>query len=683
VADIRIGIDVGGTYTDVVGLDASTGRLATHKLESTPDDPSEAISTGLHALLEREGWAIGDVAYFAHGSTVATNALLQGKGARVALVTTRGFRDILEIGRQTRPHLYDLQVDKPTPLASRDLRFEVTERIGPDGEIIEPLDERDLLRVVDRIRVSGAQSVAVCLLHGYRFPEHEQLVRRAIARELPHLPMSVAHELQPEFREFERVNTTVVNAFLQPLVGSYVNALSRRLVASGIRCRPYMTQSNGGVISLDTAASQSYRTALSGPSSGVVAASYLASAAGLANVITLDMGGTSTDLGLIHRGDYAVATSRTVGGYPIKTPMIDIHTIGAGGGSVGWCDAGGLLKVGPMSAGAVPGPACLGRGGDQATVTDANVALGILNAESFLGGRVPVRREFARAALARLAGELGIDPDHAARGLIQVAVANMVGATRVISVQRGHDPRDFTLVPFGGAGPLHGAWVMRELGIPRMLVPETPGLLCAFGLLVTDLRRDFSQTSLRPADSADPDSITSTYEGLERSAEAWLDAEGFRLDRRAIRRTVDMRYRGQNHELPVAVPGGRLNPTAIATVIDDFYDAHEQAYGYAARGEPAEFVTFRVEALGLMEKAPLQREPVDVMHAPTAAIIGTRRTILDEPRHTSVYDRGALRPGHWLDGPAIIEQMDSTTLVLAGQIARVDGLRNLVVEEHR
>ncbi|MFN8524822.1 MAG: hydantoinase/oxoprolinase family protein [Chloroflexota bacterium] len=679
---LRVGIDVGGTFTDVVAVESDSGRALVHKIPSTPSDPAEAIVRGLTEIAALTGQGLDHVEYFAHGSTVATNALLQRQGARVGLITTEGFRDLLEIGRQTRPHLYDLQVDKPPPLASRDLRLGVPERLQHDGTVLQPLDLAALRAALARLGRGGIESLAICFLHSYREPAHERAARDLAAELLPGVFLSVSHEVLPEFREFERLNTTVVNAFLGPGVGRYLRSLEDRLAQAGPACSPYMTQSNGGIVSLATAARFPFKTALSGPSSGVIAAGYIGQHVGRPNVVTFDMGGTSADFSLIADGRLSVASQREVGGYPVKTPMIDVHTIGAGGGSIAWVDPGGLLKVGPASAGADPGPACYGQGGTEATVTDAHVVLGTLNSGAILGGALTIDRAAAEEAVARIGRKIGLGTVETARGIVAVAVANMVRAIHVISVQRGRDPRDYTLMAFGGAGPLHAAWIARELGVREVLVPERPGLLCAYGLLVTDARADFVQTALQRADQPDLEAIAATVEGLERAGERWLDAEGFGRADRLLSRWVAMRYRGQNHELSVAMPPGPITAETVVAVVEGFYAEHERAYGYAVRGEPTELVTFRVEAVGLMPKAPLAAEPLGSEEPEAGATIGHRQVQFEGGAAcVPVYSREGLRAGNRIDGPAIVEQLDATTVLLPEQTARVDGYRNLLIAE--
>ncbi|MBI4338059.1 MAG: hydantoinase/oxoprolinase family protein [Chloroflexi bacterium] len=679
---VRIGIDVGGTFTDIFLFDEVLGQLAVQKVPSTPQDPSQAIVDGALLILQENRVPVQDVVYFAHGSTVATNALIQHKGAKVGLITTSGFRDLLEIGRQVRPHLYDLQVDKPEPLVGRDLRLEVRERTSYDGRVLLPLAQEDVLAAVARLKRDGVEAVAICYLHGYRNPDHEQQTKAIVQKEMPGVYLSVSYEVLPEFREFERLNTTVVNAYLGPGMSRYLHNLAAKLQDAGICCKPYITQSNGGIISLESAAQNTARTVLSGPSGGVMGASYVCNQAGFQDLITFDMGGTSTDVSLVNKGQAMMTTQRELGGYPVKTPMIDVHSIGAGGGSIGWVDLGGLLKVGPQSAGADPGPACYNRGGQEATVTDANVVIGALNPEYLLGGRMKIDAKLAREAVHRLALKLDLDDVAAAQGMLSVVVANMVRAVRVISVQRGYDPRRYVLVSFGGAGPLHSGWLTRELNMQRTLVPQRPGLLCAFGLLVTDVRSDFLQTRITQTHNADLHQIGDVYAQLERQAHEWLDRESIPPERRLFHRSVDMRYVGQNYELSVPLPSEAFDQHSMDTVLREFYRTHDQTYGYAVEGEPTELVTFRVEALSVVQKVPSLSHLEAGPKPPKQAHLEDRQVYLDGGwTRTPVYDRAHLLPSNVINGPAVIEQMDATTLLLPGQRGTVDRFMNILVED--
>jgi N-methylhydantoinase A len=682
----RVGVDSGGTFTDICLVDEANGAVAVWKVPSTPGDPSRAIAGGaVDALREAAGDAAAAVSYFGHGTTVATNTLIQHRGAAVGLITTEGFRDLLEIGRQRRPHLYDLQADKPPILVPRDRRIEVAERLRHDGRVERPLDEAQVRRAVRRLASAGARAIAVCFLYAYVNADHERRVRRIVEEEFPEVFVTCSHEVAPEFREYERLSTVVVNAYLGPVMAGYLADLGPRLVASGIHAIPHITQSNGGVMPFDTARAQPVRTVLSGPATGVVGGLAVGTLAGFQHLITFDMGGTSTDVALIEDGRPKLAGELDVHGYPLKTPALDIHTVGAGGGSIAYVDAGGLLKVGPRSAGAVPGPVCYGLGNDEPTVTDANVVLQTLNPSHLLGGRMPIDRRRAEAAVSTLAGRLGLELMATAQGIISVVTANMAKAIRVISVQRGHDPREYTLVAFGGAGPLHAARLARELEIPRILVPRYPGILCALGLLLSDLKTNYAQTRLMPATPEALPRMTATFQELEARADSWFEKEGIAPAARTLRRTVDMRYAGQNYELPVSFPDEPVGPALLKALTAGFERAHEQMYGYIAEEEPIQIVTFRLEAVGAVRHAELTAHPPATSDV-VLAKGGEREVWLAEARGfvtCPVYDRERLAPGHRIDGPSVIEQMDATTLLLPGQTAIVDPYLNLIIEHER
>jgi N-methylhydantoinase A len=683
----RVGVDAGGTFTDICLFDESDGRVAVWKVASTPDDPSRGIAEGVEEGMRRVAGNGGArpaaaVAYFGHGTTVATNALIQHRGVATGLVTTEGFRDLLEIGRQKRPDLYDFFVDKPPTLVPRDLRIEVPERVRHTGTIETPLDEAAVRAAARKLRAVGVAAVAIAFLYSFVRPEHEQAAKRILQEELPDAFICASHEIAPEFREFERLSTAVVNAYLGPVMKRYIERLGTRLTDLGMPATPHMTQSNGGVIGFATAAAMPVRTILSGPSTGVVGAQAVGTAAGFADLITFDMGGTSTDVALLKDGAARLASEATVHGYPLKAPMLDIHTVGAGGGSLAYVDAGGLLKVGPRSAGADPGPVCYARGNSEPTVTDANIVLQTLNPAHLLGGRMAVRQDLARAAIGRLAAQVGLPLMQTAQGIVSVVTANMARAIRVVSVQRGHDPRDYTLVAFGGAGPLHAARLARELDIARILVPRSPGILCAMGLLLTDLRADFAATRLLPLASETVSEIATMFTALESRAAMWFGEENIAADRRRTARTVDMRYAGQNYELPVPLPEGPITTRTIDALAEGFAAAHQRMYGFLAEEEPVQLVTFRLEATGLVAKASLAQAP---MHgADASGAIRARRDmwIAEEERNLPcpIYDRDLLKPGNRFAGPAIVEQMDATTLVLPGMSARVDPYLNLILE---
>ena len=677
----RVGVDSGGTFTDVCLFDDATGRVAVWKVSSTPDDPSRGIANGVAEGIGRVDAVPSAIGYFAHGTTVATNALIQNRGARTGLITTDGFRDLLEIGRQKRPDLYDSMVDKPLALVSRDLRLEVPERLRHDGSVEVPLDETAFRDAVRRLRAADVQAVAVCFLYGFVNTVHENIAARILAEEFPEAFACVSHDVAPEFREFERLSTTVVNAWLGPVMRGYIQRLGERLRVLGVDATPHLTQSNGGVIGFDRAARLPVRTVLSGPSTGVVGARELGKLAGFPDLITFDMGGTSTDVALLSGGECRLSGEATVHGYPIKAPMLDIHTAGAGGGSIAYID-GGLLKVGPASAGAHPGPVCYGLGNMQATVTDANVVLGLLNPRFLLGGRMPVHRDLAVQSIARLAVTLGLDTMTTAQGILSVVTANMVRAIRVISIQRGYDPRDYTLIAFGGAGPLHAARLAKELEIGRIMVPRSPGILCAMGLLLTDLRADFAITRLRMLAPAVLPDMEAAFATLTARASQWFEDEQIAPANRRIARTVDMRYAGQNYELAVPLPDGPVDASGLNALAAGFAAVHQRLYGFATEDEPVQLVTFRIEAAGVVPKATFDARPVTGSD-PARALVEHRSVWMPDVSAflpCPVYDRDRLDAGDRFRGPAIVEQMDATTYVPAGMIARVDAWLNMILE---
>lgn len=670
-----IGIDTGGTFTDFVWVDGD-GRLRIHKQPATPDDPSRAVITGLAAL----GDAPPDAPVI-HGSTVATNALLERRGARTALITTAGFRDVMAIGRQNRPDLYALVPQKPPPLVPRAWRYEAVERVSATGEVLIPLDEAALGPVLDQLAAERIESTAVCLLFSFLHPVHERRIAELIRKRLgPDAFISLSVDILPEYREYERTATTVINAYVAPLMSRYLVRL-----AEGIAPRPLaVMQSNGGIISAAVAGAQAARTALSGPAGGVVGARFVAGAAGHDDIITFDMGGTSTDVALCP-GRAPVTTEGEIAGLPLQLPMIDIHTVGAGGGSLAWVDAGGALNVGPQSAGADPGPACyhadFGRwraaldarfAAGRATVSDANLVLGRLDPARFLGGEMTLHESSARQALASLAADLGAPVEDAAWAVVRVANANMERAVRRISVERGHDPRRFTLVAFGGGGPLHACELAEGLDIPRVLVPLVPGVLSALGMTAAEPTRDYSRTvMLSPAEAT----MTDPFAPLVELARAEMAAEGYDPARLSLRRGLDMRYRGQSHELTVGV-----SPEMDAAALTEaFHAVHAARYGYARPEAAVELVTARLSAVAPSAGLRLPRhEPGG--RDPSAAMIGRRPVRFTAGfAEATLYDRAQLRPGNALPGPAVVYQYDTTTIVPPGWSAAVDEGENLVI----
>lgn len=676
-----VGVDVGGTFTDFYAFDRRTGTIRVHKKPSTPDNPAKAIVEGLTQLGEIHSVPLESVANLAHGTTVATNALIQRKGGTVAVITTRGFRDLLEIGRQVRPRMYDMRMDYPEPLAKRQHRFEITERIGPDGAVITELAEDELHGIVESLRSINAQACAVCLLFAYLNPDHEKRIGAYLREKLPGLAVSLGSEVQPEFREYERFSTTLLNAYLQPVLDHYMSHLQKEIKRLVPGARVGINQSSGGLMSIDKARAFPIRTALSGPAAGVVGAIHMAKLSERPAVITLDMGGTSADVALIRNFEVHVAFERDVADFPVRLPMVDINTVGAGGGSIAWFDRDGLLKVGPTSAGAIPGPACYGQGGQQATVTDANVVLGRLSARGLLGGSMALDIEAAQRVIAKIAERIGIAVEQTAQGILDIVAANMVRAIRSISVERGHDPRSFTLLPFGGAGPLLATAVARALGIREILVPLAPGILCAQGLVVADLREHFVRSRRVTVTEGNIRELQDVIDDLRAQGSAWFERESISREMQHMQIYLDMRYVGQNFELqvPIEVAAGRPQVLDPAVLKRAFYDAHERSYGFFSADDAIEVVNARMTARGVLPLPPAAQQPAGAKVNPKPV---ERRPVWfggDIPHETPIYRREQLAVGSTIHGPAVIDQFDATTVVYPGDTLRVDGALNLVI----
>ena len=649
---IVVGVDVGGTFTDLVCV--VDGRLLTYKLPSTPPAFEQAVLAGLAAL----GVAADEVA---HGTTVATNALLERRGASCGLLTTAGFRDVLEIGRQARPALYDLDQTKPPPLIPREHRLEVDERVGAEGQVVRPLDPATVEQALAALQADGVESLAVCLLFSFLRPEHEQAVAQR-ARELG-FEVSASVEILPEFREYERTATTVVNAYVAPVMRRYLNRMADALDGRPLR----VMQSNGGCIAAETAGREAVRTVLSGPAAGVVGAVEVARRAGYERVIGFDMGGTSTDVSLAD-GRLPLTRETVVAGLPVAVPALDIHTIGAGGGSLAWGDPGGALAVGPESAGADPGPACYARGGTRPTVTDAHVVLGRLPVDAFLGGRMRLDRGLAEQAIGSLADELGLSLRACAEGILAVANAHMERAMRVVSIERGHDPREFMLVSFGGAGGLHAADLARSLELAGVLIPPHPGCLSALGLLLADVVHDGARTVMQPLDELTAAELAAWFDELEASQTAALAATGQAPSR--LERFADLRYRGQSFEL--SLPVDQTTPAALAAA---FHAAHAARYGYARSSAPVELVALRVRAVASTPEVAWSAESSAEPARP-----GKQRVRLGDGRDVPLYQLERLRPSDGIDGPAILAGADTTVVIPEDYSGTVDPLGNLLLQ---
>ena len=676
MTSIVVGIDVGGTFTDIALLE--DGRLAVHKLPSTPADPSRGIVQGI-----AEAGVSSAAADFIHGSTVATNALLEGKGGRTALITTMGFEDVLEIGRQNRADLYDLNMERPAPLAPWPLRFGLPERIDYTGAILDDLTPASVDALLSLLAETPVDGIAVSFLFSFLNPVHEETLARRLS-ELPGSPfISISSKILPEFREYERTSTVVVNSYVGPVMARYLTQLESTL-GRGLR----IMQSSGGSITASLAAEQPVRTILSGPAGGVVGAFYTGTQAGYSDIITLDMGGTSTDVSLCP-GRIKETTAANLGGYPVSVPMIEIHTVGAGGGSIARIDAGGALVVGPQSAGADPGPACYGRGG-QLTVTDANLALGRLRPDGFLGGRMTLDKERADGLLADIAAGIGASAGDAALGIIRVVNSNMERAIRAISLERGYDPREFTLIPFGGAGPMHACELAAELGIPRVLVPGHPGILSALGVAIADVVKDYSRTVMLRGADLEPARLETEFHGMEQLARAELVAEGLPAGDMAARRFLDVRYVGQSFELTVDCPaldrdddrndGDDARAGLAASISDEFYEAHWQRFGYADRALPVEIVNLRLKLELAMDKPRLEPAPAQDADASHAVIGVAGAVFAGGPAATTLYDRERLQTGNRIAGPALLLQLDTTIVMPPGWSGVVDAYGNLLLE---
>jgi N-methylhydantoinase A len=676
---VCVGIDTGGTFTDLVAVEMNRGRYYYHKVPTTTGDPARGILEGVAQLLDHNGLARSDVAFLVLGTTLATNAVLEGKWAPTGVITTAGFRDVLELARQRRPHYFNLDVPKPMPPAARDCRMEVGGRIAYDGSEVASLEENDVRRAVEALKSRQVQAVAVCFLHAYANPEHEERAKRLVQELWPGVYVCASTEVLTEFREFERFATATVNASLMPIMDHYLEAFERGIATLGIRATPRIMQSNGGAVSPAAVRKLPVNTFFSGPAGGVIGSVGLGEHLEVSNLITFDMGGTSTDVCLIGDGEPAKKSEREMRGFPVRTRTIDIHTIGAGGGSIAWVDAGGLLKVGPQSAGAEPGPAAYGRGGARATVTDANVVLGRLNPRSLLGGRMTVHPDKAQAVIDDLARKLGVALHDAAAGIIEIINVNMMGAVRVISVEQGEDPRDFTLVAFGGAGPLHAADVARSMGMRRVLVPPRPGLLSAIGLLHADVRGDFSLTRLLRAEAGNLKALNSGLAALRKRGAAWIQAEGERESK--FHWQADFRYFGQNSELIMELGGERLDGRALERLVESFHRRHKDHYGYDLRGQPVEVVNLRLAVTASRRTPPQERAPA-IRGELKQALTERRKAWFAETGYTAtpVYDRDRLPAGCRIAGPAIIEQMDTTTVVPPHAVVKADRLGYLHME---
>ena len=684
-----IGVDVGGTFTDAVCADTETDRLAIHKVPTSSDDPSVGVMRAITELCHHQTIPLDSIALIYHGTTIATNALLEYKGATAGMITTQGYRDILHIGRHQRPHHYSIQQEIPwqdRPLVRRRYRKGVPERlIPPHGEVLIPLDEAAVRRAARELKDAKVESIAVCFLFSYLNARHENRAREIILEEYPEVFVTTSASLSPQFREFERFTTTAINAFIGPNVQGYISQLEQRLRTTGIRAELRIIRSNGGLATPQVIAQKPALTLLSGPAAGVLGGAWTGERSQRSRLITFDVGGTSADIGVVTDGQFSEATARDtwIAGYPVLVPMIDIHTIGAGGGSIAHIDPGGGFRVGPHSAGSQPGPAAYGRGGTQPTVTDANILLGRLDTENFLGGAMALDEESARRAIHTLAEQLTLSDLEAAEGIVTILNSNMANAIRSRTVQKGIDPRAYTLVAFGGAGPLHGAEVARLLGIPECIIPPYPGITSAVGLLTTDVKYDAIRTAFQVSTDFDAPRLDAAFTDMQDELQRQFTADGTALSRVGFERFADVRYVGQGYELRVAVPQGQLDIPALDSVIDRFHRQHELEYGHFFVDSPIEIVTIRVVGIGRAQK--IHAASASNSGSLQAALVKTQPSVFrvhTELRSldTAFYRREQLPVDEVVAGPAVILQIDSTTVIPPDCTFQLDTHGNLLIQ---
>ena len=677
----RIAIDTGGTFTDILLWDSQSGTMRTEKVPSTPAQPEQAFLTGVRTLAVD----LAEIAFLGHGTTVAINTLVQRKGAKTGLITTAGFRDVLEIQRTNRPDMYNLFYRKPVPLVPRNLRLEVAERIMADGSIETPLDLESVRTAVTELVAQGVTAIAICFLNAYSNANHEEQTAAFVRETFPALEVTASHEVAREWREYERTSSTVMNAYLMPSVRNYLGQLTEQMATidgdeSGYTGQVLLTKSDGGLTPAAGAGRQPTSMLMSGPAGGVLGAAEYGRVISMPNLITFDIGGTTCDVSLIKEGKPLLVRDRLVEGYPVLAPFIDIHSIGAGGGTILWADQSDMLRVGPQSAGAEPGPACYGRGGQEPTITDAYVVLGLIDPAVFLGGKMPLNPDLARRALEPLAQRVGMSIETCARGALTILDHAMVAALRVVSIERGHDPRDFTLMAFGGAGSLHIGSLARELGIRRGLVPRYPSLFSAWGILAADIRHSYTRTLNRMTDEVTVGDINELLAELQREGTEQLQRDQIQPEAMRFVATADMRYAGQEHSVNVACPT-QMDQMAMAALVERFHQAHEMAYTYRLPDDPVTITNIRLDAVGV--QATPQLTPWTVEGSAEDALLGHRQVYFDadQPATTTpIYGRDQLGRGVHLTGPCIVEEATSTTVILPGQSVHVDDYGNLLCE---
>lgn len=679
----RIAIDIGGTFTDYVALDEDTGKLTVAKSSSTPG----SFDDGVINCVEESGIPLEEANYLVHGSTVVINALTEREGAKTALITTKGFRDSLEIGRANRPDMYNYYYEKPKPFVPRKYRFEVEERLNKDGEILIPLNEEDVKEIIEICKDEGIGAIAVCFLHSYANSSHEQKVKEMLEKELPGVEISVSSDLIKEWREYERTNTTVFNAFVKPTVRTYLDRLEDRLNKKGLACEPYAMQSNGGTATFDMTKVNPINMIESGPVGGVIGANEIGKLIGEKNIITFDIGGTTAKTSLIYNNevrittDYYVDKSPIYAGYPVKAPIVDIIEIGAGGGSIAWIDSVGNLKVGPESAGADPGPACYNLGGDKPTLTDANFVAGRIDPERFLSGKYEIDINKSYEAIQGIADYYDISVEEAARGIIRIANNNMINALKLVSVRKGYDPNEFVLVAMGGNGGVFSPVLGRELNVKKIVIPPNPGVFSAWGMLMTDLRQDFIRTKITSVDKDNVDNINSLYDEILEEAIDIYKEFGFDAKDLYMVKSADIRYVGQEHTVRTPINSERIVEGDLKDIRDSFEKLHEQYYSFKLSDADIEFVNFNITAFCKIDKAEVKT--VDLKGSPEEALRCKRLVDFDEDGkiEAPVYVREKLGTGNEIIGPAIIEEQTSVTVLYKGQKLHVDNYGNLIIEE--
>ena len=687
MAKYRVAVDTGGTFSDFVFFNEETGEIAIAKVSSTPKEPFQAVLNGVQELLD-QGVSAKDISFFCHGTTVGTNTLLEGKGAKTGLLVTAGFRGIYEVMEQTRgygPATYDLFFEKPKLLAPPYYTEEIPERVDFRGEALKPIDIESTLQAVRSLKKKKVESVAVCLLFSFLNPDHELKIKEIMEKEFPEASLSLSCEVLPQIREFYRMSTTVINAYIAPVVGRYLGRLEGRLREMGVTTpKLYIMQSNGGVSTFQGSAKKAAATVLSGPAGGVIASLGISQRAGIKNIITFDMGGTSCDVALISDGNPVITTQGRINQRPISLPMLDIHTVSAGGGTIARIDTVGGLQVGPDSAGADPGPICYDHGGEEVTITDANLVLGVLDPDKFLGGKMKLNKPKAEKLLEeKIARPLGLNLLEAADGILKIINVKMEEAIKAVSSQRGYDIRDFTLVAFGGGGPMHAGKIALDLGIPSLLIPFAPGVTSALGLLMSDVKHDYVRSKLVALKEIDLAEVNRLFAQLIEQAKTDLRSEGFNDSEMAMQPYLDLRYAGQGYELTVPSPLPPLKPADLDLMRQRFDLQHEQAHGHKAESEPVELVSLRLVSTGLVPQAKLS--PVkSTGKKPEAAKTGERKIFFGKEHgmlNCRIYSRELLEPEHRIVGPAVVEQMDTTTVIHPEQEAVVDSYRNMIVRE--